>query len=417
MNYRDVENETLSFRKPQERGSVLETFFPWHLTIDNFLKQGLPVEIGAPLSSDPAMWKKQQKPHKSTENLSKQINVNEETARDIVGQKYFQIAWGEHVARLESYLGFDSLRRISFVLPFRNFEEQIMEETDTFIIKRDRYFQMVEFDKLSGSNVVVRPPVRKDKDWQRIKEKTLDLLDEYFSSEQIRQAYTPLKSGHEKGMYSVRLNIEGFFWIPRELLGIEPHLYAFYDQPDLLHDINQTILEIYIEKLSDLLSVIPVDVIYIMEDLSGKNGPMLSPDLFDEFIGSYYKQLIPVLKKNGARHIFVDTDGDFRRLIPNFVKAGVEGFLPLDVNAGIDIVSLREEFPELKLIGGFNKLSLLAGKSEIDREFERLLPVVRQGGYIPGNDHQVAPGTRLDDYAYYVEQLKIVMRESGRDCI
>ena len=32
--------------------------------------------------------------------------------------------------------------------------------------------------------------------------------------------------------------LEGFFWFARTLLGIEPHLYAFYDQPALLHRIN-----------------------------------------------------------------------------------------------------------------------------------------------------------------------------------
>ncbi len=116
-------------------------------------------------------------------------------------------------------------------------------------------------------------------------------------------------------------------------MGIEPHLFAFYDQPELLHAINETILDVYTHKLPLLLELIPADVVYIMEDLSGKNGPMLSPQLFDAFVGSYYARLVPVLKANGVRHVFVDTDGDFMRLIPHFIKAGIEGFLPLDVNA------------------------------------------------------------------------------------
>lgn len=84
------------------------------------------------------------------------------------------------------------------------------------------------------------------------------------------------------------MNIEGFFWTSRELLGIEPQMFAFYDEPELIHDINEYILEVYLNKLVKVLEVIQVDVLYLMEDISGKNGPMISPAMFDEFVGSYY---------------------------------------------------------------------------------------------------------------------------------
>ena len=84
----------------------------------------------------------------------------------------------------------------------------------------------------------------------------------------------------------------------------------------------------------------------------------------------------------------MDTDGDFNRLISQFIAAGVDGFLPMDVNAGMDIVKVRELYPRLKFIGGFNKLVIEQGKDAIDREFERILPVIRSGGYVPGCDHQ-----------------------------
>ena len=142
---------------------------------------------------------------------------------------------------------------------------------------------------------------------------------------------------------------------------------------------------------------------------------MLSPECFNEFVGAYYQRLFPVLRENGVKNIFVDTDGDFRLLIPNFMKAGVDGFLPMDVNAGMDIVAVRKEFPELKFIGAFNKLVLLENREAIDKEFERIMPVIRQGGYIPGLDHQAAPNTSLESYKYYIEKLKEAMKEAGAD--
>ena len=203
--------------------------------------------------------------------------------------------------------------------------------------------------------------------------------------------------------------------MPRELLGDEEHLYSFYEDPELLHDICDYMLGVYTTKLMKVIELIQPDIVYIMEDLSGKNGPMISGAMFDEFVGSYYRKLIPMLKARGVGNVFVDTDGDFMMMIPNFMDAGVDGFLPMDVNAGMDIVKVRENFPTLKFIGGYNKLRIADGKEAIDEEFNRILPVVRQGGYIVGADHQVPPSASLENYRYYIERLKDVMAQCGAD--
>ena len=41
----------------------------------------------------------------------------------------------------------------------------------------------------------------------------------------------------------VWITLLGFFWFPRTLFGIEKHLYAFYDNPDVMHMMNQDLLE------------------------------------------------------------------------------------------------------------------------------------------------------------------------------
>ncbi len=54
-------------------------------------------------------------------------------------------------------------------------------------------------------------------------------------------------------------------------------------------------------------------------------------------------------------------------------------------------------------------MCIAEGEEAIDREFARVLPVIRQGGYIPGCDHQLAPAASLKDYLYYIRRLKEVM--------
>lgn len=366
MTNRERERRTLSFEKPQGRGAVEETFYPWVLTTERFIQEGMPEEIA---------------------RGAVDITNDKKRSQRNPAEKYLAVSWGEGVMAYEKHLGFDPVRRVHFVLPFRRLEGQ--EE---------------------GKPVIERPA-----DWERLKAYAEKELAHFFTDEAIREAYGPLKEGHDRGDYSIRLNIEGFFWVPRELIGIEAHLYAFYDEPELLHDICSFMLGIYQDRLMQVIDLIQPDVVYLMEDLSGKNGPMISPAAFDEFVGNYYRQLIPQMKDHGVGHVFVDTDGDFTQIIPNFMAAGVEGFLPMDVNAGMDIVKVRQEFPGLRFIGGFNKLCIAEGREAIDREFGRILPVIRGGGYIPGSDHQVAPSTSLENYRYYIQRLKEVMVQAGAD--
>lgn len=394
MTYRERERMTLDFEKP-DRGAVEETFYPWVLACQRFKAEGMPAEI-----ADGA----------------------KDITNDIVGkgendnpEKYLPVAWGEGVMAYERYLGFDPVRRVHFVLPFRRFEEKLIEETPDYIIKQDIYGRQNKRKTGSEIETEYKPIISGWEDWERMKEHAERELEKYFTEEAIQATYGPLKEAHDRGDFPVRLNLEGFFWVPRELLGIEAHMFAFYEEPELLHDICEYILKVYTTTLIQVIDIIQPDLVYMMEDLSGKNGPMISGQMFDEFVGAYYRRLFPLLRAHGVRNIFVDTDGDFMMLIPNFIDTGVDGFLPMDVNAGMDILKVRENFPKLKIIGGYNKLCIADGPEAIDREFARILPVVRQGGYIVGADHQVPPSASLENYLYYIKRLKEVMAQCGAD--
>ena len=64
------------------------------------------------------------------------------------------------------------------------------------------------------------------------------------------------------------------------LLGIEEHLLAYYDTPELIREISEFVLSFYMTQFIHALEILKPDVVYIMEDLSGVNGPMFSPAFF-----------------------------------------------------------------------------------------------------------------------------------------
>lgn len=214
-----------------------------------------------------------------------------------------------------------------------------------------------------------------------------------------------LREEHEKGDACIWVSYDGFFWFPRTLMGIENHLYSFYDYPELYNTICDDMCNYILSQLDAIYSVCTPEFFVISEDMSYNNGPMISEALFDEFMLPYYLRLIPEIKKRGSK-VIIDSDGDISMMIPWFRRAGIDGVLPLERQAGVDVCALREKYPDFLFIGGFDKMTMPKGEAAMRAEFERLLPAMRSGGFIASCDHQTPPGVSLENYKIYVRLLK-----------
>jgi hypothetical protein len=212
----------------------------------------------------------------------------------------------------------------------------------------------------------------------------------------------------QRGEAVVWCTLEGFFWFPRTLMGFEKLMFAFADQPELLHEINRDLLEFNFRLLDKILKVCVPTFATIAEDMSYNHGPMISKRTFDEFVAPYYRQLVPRLLEREIMP-FVDTDGDVTLLVPWLEEVGVNGVLPLERQAGVDGMRLRERYPRLRMVGHFDKMTMNRGEAAMRAEFERLVPLMKTGGFIPSVDHQTPPGVSLAEYGVYLRLLREYM--------
>ncbi|MHB1485662.1 MAG: uroporphyrinogen decarboxylase family protein [Saccharofermentanales bacterium] len=214
-----------------------------------------------------------------------------------------------------------------------------------------------------------------------------------------------LKERHDKGEVIIRIWLDGFFWFPRTLFGVENHFYAFYDYPELMHRINNDLADFNIKVINALFPILKPDMVGFAEDMSYNHGPMLSYDLFKEFLMPYYKKVSPEIQKYGVK-VMIDSDGDIYSMIPWMNEAGIEGVYPLERQAGVDINKIRKEYPEFLMLGGYDKMVMPLGEEAMRAEFERILPVMKSGGYIPSVDHQTPPGVSLENFRIYMKLFK-----------
>jgi uroporphyrinogen-III decarboxylase len=224
------------------------------------------------------------------------------------------------------------------------------------------------------------------------------------------ESMRPWAARQARGDAVVWITLEGFFWFPRTLMGFTKVSLAFYDQPELIHRINRDLVDFNLKILDGVAKTCLPTFATIAEDMSYNHGPMISERHFNEFVAPYYRRIVPRLQELDA-HILVDTDGDVTQMVPWLLREGIQGVLPLERQAGVDGMRLRQSFPSLCMVGHYDKMVMNRGEDAIRNEFERLRPLVRSGRFIPSVDHQTPPGVSLDQYRAYVRLLAEYARQ------
>lgn len=283
------------------------------------------------------------------------------------------------------------------------FEERILEESDDFVVKINRR-GVTEKNFKDGSSMpeFVGYPVEGPEAISWLKEKLNPDTPGRVRTDWLHQAQTARSAGK-----LVFCNGGQYFAFLNEHAGTERLLYMYFDAPDFVHRVNELQCVLCESALNIVLPEFKLDYIGYHEDMAYKNGSMIAPDMFREFMSPYYRRITGIAREHGVDIHYMDSDGDIRELVPLWIECGIRLVSPLEVAAGMDVAALRREYgKELAMVGGFDKRILAAGKPEIRAELERLRPVIEGGGYIPTCDHAVPPDVSLENYAFFVQTLK-----------
>jgi len=161
-----------------------------------------------------------------------------------------------------------------------------------------------------------------------------------------------------------------------------------------------------------VLDKVKPDYVSIWEDMCYKNGPLISPKLFEEFMLPCYKKVTSLIRSKGVDLIMVDTDGNHEPITELFMEGGVNCMYPLEYICELDAVKLREKYGrKLRLVGNIDKMALVAGPKAIDKELERVMLLIEEGGYIVSVDHCVPADVPFQHYVYYIKKLKKIIEK------
>ena len=189
--------------------------------------------------------------------------------------------------------------------------------------------------------------------------------------------------------------------------------YLMYDEDeDLLADIIDTYAEMQYKCIETILGTgAKFDFAHYWEDICFKNGPLVSPNKFEELCAKHYKKRNDLVKKYGIEIISLECDGVTEQLLPIWIDNGVNTMFPIEIGTwGDQFEPARNKFGKGLLgAGAMDKTAFRKDKHAVDTEIERLKRLVDLGGFIPCPDHRLMPGSKFELVQYYAEKIKTII--------
>lgn len=293
--------------------------------------------------------------------------------------------------------------------PFPRFPHKEISRDSEFVICTD-HRGITMRSRLDGGSMPewIGHPVKSREDWEQYKVERLqpDAAGRLAQLDHFLDVSAKIDAPIQVGIFPW-----GVFGTARDLLGAEEVLIGFYTEPEMIRDIMQTYTSIWLSLYEKVAERVHIDHIHIWEDMSGKQGSLVSPAMIEDFMMPEYDRIAAFARKHGVEVVSVDTDGQVDELVPLMMKHGVNAFMPFEVQAGCDIESFGKQYPGLGIMGGLDKRALALDQSAMHRELDRAEKMLARGGWLPGFDHMIPPDVPWANYRYFMERLRKLVGE------
>ena len=290
----------------------------------------------------------------------------------------------------------------TFLMPY--FDEEIIRETETTLIRRSYWGTLEEkFKDGRDGGRLFDPIIVTPEDWARIKAERFNVDDPKRNMDIAKiKEDTRYTSDMPFGLF-----VGALLGLSLYTLTLEGMIYACHDYPEMIEDIVETnclLMERYIDQM---LPHFEVDIAFIWEYLTCKNGPIVPVWVVRDIIAPRLKRICDKLKNYGVGIISVYSDGYIQPILPIFMDCGINCLSHRAVSCGSDHPGkLLDEYPgELRILGAVDKLIFHKGKDAIDNYMKSIIPYVKRGGFIPHVDHMVYPQMKQENYLHYIQRF------------
>ena len=200
------------------------------------------------------------------------------------------------------------------------------------------------------------------------------------------------------------------------LRGVEQILVDLLSSPDIARAIFSHIRRFYREYERRVLEAAggKLDILLTGDDFGSQRGPLISPQMWKEFLGDGFAEYVGTAKTYGVRTMH-HTCGSVRPIVPLMVERGLDVLQSLQPEAsGMDPRELKADFGDrLGFHGGISiqRTLPLGTPEDVRREVaDRIAALAPGGGYILCTAHNIQADTPVEN----VEALLRAYKGLGR---
>ncbi len=233
-----------------------------------------------------------------------------------------------------------------------------------------------------------------------------------FDPADIDSRYDGLVRGASElaGRRWTRIKVGGPYSRSKWMRGEEQFLIDMIEDPPFVKAL--------IGRIADLLIAVGLESIrraglaetgiHIHDDMASLNSMFFSPAAFEEFLLEPYTRMCEAFHGAGVR-VFYGGEGNIAEVFEMLLAAGIDGFICMELRAGMDMVELRRDHgPETIFFGNMcNTVTLPSGDRELIRaEVSQQLAVAREGGCVVGPSHLIGPDITVESYEWMIQAIR-----------
>ena len=184
---------------------------------------------------------------------------------------------------------------------------------------------------------------------------------------------------------------------PALVRGFEGMFLDMAERPEWVHFLGQKFTEFYKEDYTRAAEATAgrIDLFLLISDLGSQSGPLMSLEMFRQFVAPYLKQMIDHIHRLGAKVLY-HSCGSIRAFIPDLIALGVDVLDPIQpTRPEMSPENLAAEFKgQISFHGGIDMQHLLTRGTpqQVRTEVSRYCDVLgRDGGYLLGPAHLFQP--------------------------
>jgi len=194
-----------------------------------------------------------------------------------------------------------------------------------------------------------------------------------------------------------------------DAMGLEIFTFFQLEYPEVLEQYMETVSANEVRRVHAVADAALSPVILVPEDFATVHGPIFAPAFLEQFHYPYVRRVTEAWHEHGI-HVIYHSDGNWKSAIPALVATGVDGFYCLEPGCGMDIVELKNAWPDMVWAGGVDGVDLMergtpeAVRSEVRRHIVET-DALGTGGMFVASSSEINPPIPRENFRAMVEAV------------